>query len=127
MSTPKRTINGDGIELHLATNHIGHFLLTNLIMPKLFQAPKISPKGATSVVNVSSGTAEVAGIRWSDIGFEKKSKERNAQTTRSSKSGESTMGPIRRTYHLWHTHKARRRMYYSALGSPKDYTTATAY
>jgi NAD(P)-dependent dehydrogenase (short-subunit alcohol dehydrogenase family) len=39
----------DGIERQFATNHIGHFLLTNLIMPKLLEA---SPNAR--VVNVSS-------------------------------------------------------------------------
>lgn len=70
---PNRTITGDGVELHLATNHIGHFLFTNLVMPKLLEAAKTSPKGATRVVNVSSGAAETSGIRWSDVNFEKKS------------------------------------------------------
>ncbi|KIX03384.1 uncharacterized protein Z518_06936 [Rhinocladiella mackenziei CBS 650.93] len=68
---PKHTINDDGIELHLATNHIGHFLFTNLVMPKLLKAAETSPKGVTRVVNVSSGAAEIGGIRWSDINFEK--------------------------------------------------------
>lgn len=39
----------DGIERQFATNHVGHFLLTNLIMPKLLAA-KPNPR----VVNVSS-------------------------------------------------------------------------
>ncbi|EXJ74818.1 uncharacterized protein A1O5_01514 [Cladophialophora psammophila CBS 110553] len=72
-SIPERTITEDGIELTFATNHIGHFLFTGLIMPKLLEAAKASTKGATRVVNVSSGAAEYNGIRWSDINFDKKS------------------------------------------------------
>lgn len=75
MQIPERTITEDGIEAHLATNHIGHFLFTNLIMPKLLKAAKSNPKGATRVVNVSSGAAEAGGIRWSDISFETKCKD----------------------------------------------------
>ena len=71
MLLPERTLSEDGIEMHFATNHIGHYLFTNLIMPKLFEAAKNSPKGATRVVNVSSRSPEVSTIRWSDLNFEK--------------------------------------------------------
>jgi NAD(P)-dependent dehydrogenase (short-subunit alcohol dehydrogenase family) len=75
MLLPERTLNEDGIELHFATNHIGHFLFTCLIMPKLIKAAEEAPKGATRVVNVSAGSAAFSGIRWSDLNFEKKSKD----------------------------------------------------
>ena len=75
MQLPERTITDDGIEAHLATNHIGHFLFTNLIMPKLLKAAESNPKGTTRVVNVSSGATEAGGMRWSDINFETKSKD----------------------------------------------------
>jgi NAD(P)-dependent dehydrogenase (short-subunit alcohol dehydrogenase family) len=42
-------LSKDGIETQFATNHVGHFLLTNLVMPKLRAA---SPPAR--VVNVSS-------------------------------------------------------------------------
>lgn len=74
-SIPERTLTEDGIELTFATNHIGHFLFTNLILPKLIEAAKTNPKGTTRIVNVSSGAAEAGGIRWSDINFDKKSTE----------------------------------------------------
>ncbi|KAK4154219.1 putative short-chain dehydrogenase [Chaetomidium leptoderma] len=69
---PERQFSEDGIELTFATNHIGHFLFTNLIMPKLIKAAQHNPKGATRVVNVSSGSPNWAGIRWSDISFDKR-------------------------------------------------------
>ena len=75
MQIPERTLTEDGIEMHFGTNHIGHFLFTNLIMPKILAAAKNSPKGATRIINVSSGAAEAGGIRWSDPTFLTKSKD----------------------------------------------------
>lgn len=72
---PTRDITEDGIELNFATNHIGHFLLTNLLQPKLIKAAATSPRGFTRVINVSSGAAMSSGIRWSDINFGKKSSD----------------------------------------------------
>jgi len=67
MLIPERTLSEEGIELQFATNHIGHFLFTNLIMPKLIKAAEGSPKGATRIVNVSSGSPMGATMRWSDM------------------------------------------------------------
>ncbi|KAI8627029.1 NAD(P)-binding protein [Xylariaceae sp. FL1651] len=75
MGVPERTLNEDGIELHFATNHIGHWLLTCSLMPKLIKAAEGSPKGATRVVNVSSASPMVSVMRWSDINFDKKNKD----------------------------------------------------
>lgn len=71
MLTPERTLTEDGIELHFATNHIGHFLLSCLLMPKLIKAAESSPKGATRIVNVTSLSPTVARMRWSDPNFDK--------------------------------------------------------
>lgn len=71
MNGPERMLSEDGIEMSFATNHIGHFLFTCLIMPKLLKATEGSPKGATRVINVTSGSPTLAGMRWSDINFEK--------------------------------------------------------
>ncbi|TRX98434.1 hypothetical protein FHL15_000508 [Xylaria flabelliformis] len=75
MGIPERTLTKDGIELHFATNHIGHWLLTCSIMPKLIKAAENSPKGATRVVNVSSASPMRAPMRWSDLNFEKLNKD----------------------------------------------------
>ncbi|KAK5087202.1 hypothetical protein LTR05_004373 [Lithohypha guttulata] len=69
MWIPQRTLTPEGIELTLATNHVGHFLLTNLIMPKLLAAAKTSPPGAVRIVNVSSSATWVSPPRWSDLSW----------------------------------------------------------
>ena len=71
MLIPERTLNEDGIEMQFATNHIGHFLFTNLILPKLVKAAETKSKGATRVINVSSSSPLSAGVRFSDINFDK--------------------------------------------------------
>lgn len=73
---PERTLNVDGIEIIFATNHVGHFLFANLLMPKLIKAAEKTPKGSTRIINVSSGSPIVAqGMRWSDMNFEKLNKD----------------------------------------------------
>lgn len=44
-------------------------------MPKLLQAAENSPKGVTRIINVTSLSPCAAGIRWSDINFDKTSKD----------------------------------------------------
>jgi NAD(P)-dependent dehydrogenase (short-subunit alcohol dehydrogenase family) len=75
MNIPERTLTEEGIEMHFGTNHIGHFLFTNGIMPKILKAAESSPKGSTRIVNVSSGATEAGGIRWSDPTFAKLNKD----------------------------------------------------
>ncbi|KAJ5903511.1 hypothetical protein N7504_005894 [Penicillium tannophilum] len=75
MGVQERTLTEDGVEMHFATNHIGHWLFTCLIMPKIIEASKHSAKGATRIVNVSSGSPQVSNIRWSDINFDKQNNE----------------------------------------------------
>jgi NAD(P)-dependent dehydrogenase (short-subunit alcohol dehydrogenase family) len=53
----------DGIELQFAANHVGHFLLTNLLMEKLFAAE------GGRIVNVSSGGYVCSRIRFEDWNF----------------------------------------------------------
>ncbi|TFK78017.1 NAD(P)-binding protein, partial [Polyporus arcularius HHB13444] len=63
MATPYgKTV--DGIESQFGTNHIGHFLFTNLIIPKLLE----SKQGR--VVNVSSNGHRLSDIRWDDFNFQ---------------------------------------------------------
>lgn len=57
------SLTPDGHEMTFATNHLGHFLFTNLIMDKLLAAE--SPR----VVNVSSDGHRLNPIRWGDYDF----------------------------------------------------------
>jgi NAD(P)-dependent dehydrogenase (short-subunit alcohol dehydrogenase family) len=63
MSVPTRTLTAEGVELHLATNYLGGFLFSNLLLPLL-------TKGSQSrIVNVSSGAFYLSPIRFSDLSF----------------------------------------------------------
>jgi NAD(P)-dependent dehydrogenase (short-subunit alcohol dehydrogenase family) len=60
----------DGFETHMATNHLGHFQLTRLLMPQL-----VAAKGARIVI-LSSGGHRIADIdlddpNWADRGYDK--------------------------------------------------------
>jgi NAD(P)-dependent dehydrogenase (short-subunit alcohol dehydrogenase family) len=63
MAGPFRTTE-EGIEAQFGSNHIGHFLFTNLIMPKILASK--SPR----VVNVSSDGHRFSGIRFDDPNFQ---------------------------------------------------------
>ena len=57
-------LNGDGIESQFATNHIGHFLFTNLILDKILKAGNDA-----RIVNVSSAGHQQSGVRFDDYNF----------------------------------------------------------
>lgn len=61
-----RQETSDGLELQFGTNHVGHFLLTSLLMPKLLSAKY--PR----VVNVSSMGYRLSPFRFHDYNFEAK-------------------------------------------------------
>lgn len=63
MNITNRTLSADGIEMHFATNHVGPFLLTNLLMPRLLAS------AAPRIVNVSSVGTFVSPIRFSDLNW----------------------------------------------------------
>ncbi|KAF4633527.1 hypothetical protein G7Y89_g4591 [Cudoniella acicularis] len=65
MATPYSKM-ADGIESQFATNHIGHFLLTNLLLPKILE----KKKGAVRVVNVASNGFRFGPIRFEDWNFD---------------------------------------------------------
>jgi NAD(P)-dependent dehydrogenase (short-subunit alcohol dehydrogenase family) len=55
----------DGIESQFATNHLGHFLFTQLIMTKVLAAGR-----GARIVNLSSNSYKGGGVRWDDWNFE---------------------------------------------------------
>lgn len=71
MSIPYRQLSKDGIEMHFATNHIGHFLFVNLIMEKIIAAGGASSEGGARIVNLSSLAHMNSPIRFSDYNLEK--------------------------------------------------------
>ncbi|WAO96563.1 Hypothetical protein NCS54_01424100 [Fusarium falciforme] len=62
MALPNRTLSTDGYEMHFATNFLGHWLFTNLLMSKLTNGGQ--------VVNVTSGGYMVCPIRFHDLEWE---------------------------------------------------------
>ena len=60
MALPDRALTLDGIEMQMGTNHAGHFLLTERMMPSILRAP-----GRPRVVILSS----VAHV-WGHIDFD---------------------------------------------------------
>ncbi|WP_427050719.1 SDR family NAD(P)-dependent oxidoreductase [Paenibacillus sp. TC-CSREp1] len=63
MACPETRV-GPGWEAQFATNHLGHFALTNLLWPALVN------EGGARVVSVSSTGHHFSPIRWQDIHFE---------------------------------------------------------
>lgn len=60
-----RTESKDGFEMHLATNHLGHFLLTNLLLDTLKSSMP------SRIINVSSEAHRYGRINKMDINLEK--------------------------------------------------------
>ncbi|KAJ0382837.1 hypothetical protein COL922a_011727 [Colletotrichum nupharicola] len=60
------TTDAEGNELQFSANHIGHFLLTNLLLPKILAAGEDS-----RIINVSSHGHQLSDVWWSDPTFNK--------------------------------------------------------
>ena len=65
---PDRRETSDGFEAHYGTNHLGHFLLTNLLLDPLRAA------GSARVVNVASEAMQMSGLtnELDDLNWERK-------------------------------------------------------
>ncbi|KAI1454703.1 retinol dehydrogenase 13 [Annulohypoxylon moriforme] len=64
MAIQKYTLDKQGYEMTLSSNHLGHFLLTNLIMPKILAAGP-----GSRIVNVSSKGHRISPFRFEDYNF----------------------------------------------------------
>ena len=64
MAVKEYTKTVDGFESQFATNHLGHFLLTNLLMGKILVAG-----GGARIVNLSSMAYEISEFRFEDWNF----------------------------------------------------------
>ncbi|MET9338023.1 oxidoreductase [Nonomuraea sp. NPDC003804] len=60
-----RTLTKDGFELQFGTNHLGHFALTGLLLPRLLAAP------APRVVTVASDAHKVGRLDFDDLALER--------------------------------------------------------
>ena len=58
----------DGVESQFGTNYLGHFLLTNLVMPQILAAGP-----GSKIVNMSSSAHRISDIRLKDLNFEVRS------------------------------------------------------
>ncbi|KAJ5199507.1 hypothetical protein N7491_011286 [Penicillium cf. griseofulvum] len=56
-------LTAENVESHLGANHIGHFLLTNLLVPKL------EASGGARIVNVSSAMYQFSPVLFDDYNF----------------------------------------------------------
>jgi NAD(P)-dependent dehydrogenase (short-subunit alcohol dehydrogenase family) len=64
INVSERKLTPEGIELQFGTNHVGPFLLTNLLMPLLLRS-----KGAR-IVMTSSEALRISPVRFSDYNLE---------------------------------------------------------
>ncbi|KAK6620753.1 hypothetical protein RUM43_011048 [Polyplax serrata] len=63
MACPK-AITEDGYEMQFATNHLGHFLLTILLLPRIIQS------APARIVNLSSAAHMAGNINFDDLNLE---------------------------------------------------------
>ncbi|CAO1600458.1 hypothetical protein XANCAGTX0491_004147 [Xanthoria calcicola] len=67
MALKQYTQDDQGIEMQLSANHVGHFLLTNLLVPALLAGAQAS-YGAR-IINVTSGAYQISPVRFDDPAF----------------------------------------------------------
>jgi NAD(P)-dependent dehydrogenase (short-subunit alcohol dehydrogenase family) len=65
MALPRRE-TADGFEMQFGTNHLGHFALTGLLLPRLLDGT--DPR----VVTVSSGAHRMGRMRWDDLQWQRR-------------------------------------------------------
>ena len=63
---PKRVVTVDGLEATFATNHLGHFLLTNLLLDLL------KANAPSRIINITSSAHYNTEMDWDDLQGEKK-------------------------------------------------------
>ena len=64
----ERIISAEGLEATFAGNHLGHFLLTRRLMPRLVETARATPPGTVRIVNVSSeGHRAAPEFDWDDL------------------------------------------------------------
>lgn len=64
MAVPSYKTTTEGIEIHFGINYIGHFLLTSLLMPKIFAAG-----AGARILNLTSMGFIAGDVRFDDWNF----------------------------------------------------------
>lgn len=67
-----RETTEEGIEIQFGTNHIGHYLFTNLLLGLLKNAAHNTRAGSTRVINVTSAGHRLSPIRFHDYNLDGK-------------------------------------------------------
>ena len=62
----ERAITANGLEMHMATNHLGHFALTGLLYDVIKNTPN------SRVVTMGSGASKSGNINFEDFNWEKR-------------------------------------------------------
>ena len=106
MATPEG-ITKDGFETQFGTNHLGHFLLFQLLKPAMLASA--SAGSACRVVCVSSGGHRRGGVRFHDIGFSSEPYDRWTAYGQSKTANIYMANEIDRRYgsrglHAWSLH-----------------------
>ena len=65
MAFPERTLTQDGFEMQFAVNHLGHFLLTNLLLDRIKEAP------SARIVILSSSAHQRGKIDFDNLNSER--------------------------------------------------------
>lgn len=64
----EKVVTAEGLEENFAGNHLGPFLLTNLLLPLLRLAAADAPPGSVRIINTSSDASEmIGGLPWDDL------------------------------------------------------------
>jgi NAD(P)-dependent dehydrogenase (short-subunit alcohol dehydrogenase family) len=61
-------LTAEGLESTFASNHLGHFVLTTRLLPRLRATAAAAAPGATRIISVSStGHERSSGMQWDDL------------------------------------------------------------
>ncbi len=64
----EKVITAEGFEENFASNHLGPFLLTTLLLPQLRKAAATAPAGSVRIINTSSDASEmIPGLNFDDL------------------------------------------------------------
>lgn len=69
MAITEYTVDKQGIEMQLSGNHVGHFLLTNLLVPALLAGASSDKEKGARIVNLTSLGYLISPFRFDDYNF----------------------------------------------------------